>query len=198
MVSPQYFFVREIEQMNYFCSAYPEVVKGEVGQSHAGDVFWELLQDLRVLCLQVDKKNEAYHFIQTPQIHSMLLTKSNTYDACSSCLFYETLNVTTYAGLSDLYFEYMRGSQSLVVVVLDERLFVCWRDSRDAIYLNHCDYTEYISDSDLGYWIRSVLHLLINIDWLNVNWNFIVHFTMNYKLKLFVYLLGNHWPDSLR
>lgn len=56
MVSPQYFFVREIEQMNYFCSAYPEVVKGEVGQSHAGDVFWELLQDLRVLCLQVDKK----------------------------------------------------------------------------------------------------------------------------------------------
>ncbi len=122
MVSPQYFFVREIEQMNYFCSAYPEVVKGEVGQSHAGDVFWELLQDLRVLCLQVDKKNEAYHFIKTPQIHSMLLTKSNTYDACSSCLFYETLNVTTYAGLSDLYFEYLRGSQSLVVVALDERL----------------------------------------------------------------------------
>lgn len=56
MLSSQYFFVREIEQMNYFGSAYPEVVKGEVGQSHAGDVFRELLQDLRVLCLQVDKK----------------------------------------------------------------------------------------------------------------------------------------------
>lgn len=50
------FFVRETEQKN-FCSAYPEVVEGEVGQSHAGDVFRELLQDLRVLCLQVDKRN---------------------------------------------------------------------------------------------------------------------------------------------
>lgn len=44
------FSVRETEQ-NHFCSAYPEVVEGEVGQSHAGDVFRELLQDLRVLCL---------------------------------------------------------------------------------------------------------------------------------------------------
>lgn len=58
--------------------------------------------------------------------------------------------MTTYSGLSDLYFEYLRGSQSLVVVALDETLFVCWRDSRHAIYLNHCDYTEYISDSDLA------------------------------------------------
>lgn len=72
------FFVREIEQMNYFCSTYPEVVKGEVGQSHAGDVFRELLQDLRVLCLQVDKKKEPYNFIQTPKNQCRLLTKSNT------------------------------------------------------------------------------------------------------------------------
>jgi len=40
-----------VTEQNNFCSAYPEVVEGKVGQSHAGDVFRELLQDLRVLCL---------------------------------------------------------------------------------------------------------------------------------------------------
>lgn len=31
---------------------YPEVVEGEVGQAHASDVFRQLFQHLRVLCLQ--------------------------------------------------------------------------------------------------------------------------------------------------
>ncbi len=31
---------------------YPEVVEGEVGQAHASDVFGQLLQHLRVLCLK--------------------------------------------------------------------------------------------------------------------------------------------------
>lgn len=178
--------------MNYFCSAYPEVVKGEVGQSHAGDVFWELLQDLRVLCLQVDKKKKRITSYKPPKSTACYWLKAtHMMLALHACFMRLWL-------WPHLYFEYLRGSQILVVVALNETLFVSWRDSRDVIYLNHCDYTEYISDSDSGHWIRSVLHLLINIDWLNVNWNVIVHFTMNYKLKLFVYLLGNHWPDSLK
>lgn len=31
---------------------YPEVVEGEVGQAHASDVFGQLFQHLRVLCLK--------------------------------------------------------------------------------------------------------------------------------------------------
>lgn len=31
---------------------YPEVVEGEVGQPHASDVFGQLFQHLRVLCLK--------------------------------------------------------------------------------------------------------------------------------------------------
>lgn len=67
---------------------------------------------------------------------------------------------------------------------------LCWRDSSYAIYLNHCDYTEYISDSDLGHWFRSMLQLLNNIDWLNVNCNVTVHFIMNYKLNAVFVITG--------
>jgi len=171
--------------MNYFCSAYPEVVKGEVGQSHAGDVFWELLQDLRVLCLQVDKKKKRITSHKPPKSTACYWLKATHMMLVLHACF-------TRPWISEGL------SKSGGCGTEWDTFFVSWRDSRDAIYLNHCDYTEYISDSDSGHWIRSVLHLLINIDWLNVNVNCIVHFTMNYKLKLFVYLLGNHWPDSLR
>ena len=36
--------------------SYPEVVEGEVCQPHPGDVFGQLIQDLRILCLNRKKK----------------------------------------------------------------------------------------------------------------------------------------------
>ncbi len=108
---------REIEQMNYFCSAYPEVVKGEVGQSHAGDVFWELLQDLRVLCLQVDKKKKRITSHKPPKSTACYWLKATHMMLVLHACF------TRPWMWPHLYFEYLRGSQSLVVVALNETLY---------------------------------------------------------------------------
>lgn len=66
--------------------------------------------------------------------------------------------MTTYSQLySDLYFKYLRGEDWGTCVFFcvyggcntGRAVFsVCCRDSSDAIYLNHCDYAEYIFDSD--------------------------------------------------
>lgn len=64
-------------------SSYPEVVEGEVGEPHAGDVFGELLQNLGVLCLRVgeegvggneiERGNIQYSFILTTNINLLAL-----------------------------------------------------------------------------------------------------------------------------
>jgi hypothetical protein len=47
------------QEIESFCS-YPEVVEGEVCETHPGDVFGQLIQDLRILCL---KRGESIYFI---------------------------------------------------------------------------------------------------------------------------------------
>lgn len=41
--------------------AYPEIVESEVSQTHTSDIFGELLQNLRVLCLH--QKIDIYFYV---------------------------------------------------------------------------------------------------------------------------------------
>lgn len=54
--------------------AYPEVVEGEVCQTHSSDVFGQLLQHLRVLCLN-NKGKKNFHFAFHWGIFSMCLVE---------------------------------------------------------------------------------------------------------------------------
>lgn len=61
LTQSQQYLLKNAHNNHQLWNAYPEVVEGEVCQTHSSDVFGQLLQHLRVLCLN-NKGKKNFHF----------------------------------------------------------------------------------------------------------------------------------------